>query len=255
MARAIAFGKRIVILDEPTSALGARESGNVLRLIKEAPEQGVSVIVISHNLEHVMEVADRAVVLRQGHYIGETEPTAENHEQLVAMIVGSEQSEKAREGSRALVATLLAALRRACGGQLSGGEQSDKIKIGFVPKSLNQEYWVNTKRGAESIAKAKHTQMHHPGGRRPTLEILEQIDIVENLLAQKINALVIAPSDADLLLPVLERAAQEIPVMLFDSDIADWKRKVAYVGTKNFDGGPRAGKYIAQQLKDGASSP
>jgi D-xylose transport system ATP-binding protein len=95
VARAIAFGKRIVILDEPTSALGARESGNVLRLIKEAPEQGVSVIVISHNLEHVMEVADRAVVLRQGHYIGETEPTAENHERLVAMIVGSEQTEKA----------------------------------------------------------------------------------------------------------------------------------------------------------------
>ena len=95
VARAIAFGKRIVILDEPTSALGARESGNVLRLIKEAPEQGVSVIVISHNLEHVMEVADRAVVLRQGKYIGETEPTAENHEQLVGMIVGSEQAGKA----------------------------------------------------------------------------------------------------------------------------------------------------------------
>ncbi len=95
VARAIAFGKRIVILDEPTSALGARESGNVLQLIKEAPEQGVSVIVISHNLEHVMEVADRAVVLRQGHYIGETEPTAENHERLVAMSVGSEQTEKA----------------------------------------------------------------------------------------------------------------------------------------------------------------
>ncbi len=95
VARAIAFGKRIVILDEPTSALGARESGNVLRLIKEAPEQGVSVIVISHNLEHVIEVADRAVVLRQGSYIGETEPTAENQEKLVGMIVGSEQAKAA----------------------------------------------------------------------------------------------------------------------------------------------------------------
>jgi ABC-type sugar transport system ATPase subunit len=64
-ARAIAFGKKIVILDEPTSALGAREAGNVLRLIREATEHGVSVIVISHNLEHVIEVADRAVVLRR----------------------------------------------------------------------------------------------------------------------------------------------------------------------------------------------
>jgi D-xylose transport system ATP-binding protein len=87
-ARAIAFGKRIVILDEPTSALGAREAGNVLRLIKDAAEQGTSVIVISHNLEHVIEVADRAVVLRQGRYIGEEEPTKDTQERLVSMIVG-----------------------------------------------------------------------------------------------------------------------------------------------------------------------
>jgi ABC-type sugar transport system ATPase subunit len=87
-ARAIAFGKRIVILDEPTSALGAREAGNVLRLIKDAAEQGTSVIVISHNLEHVIEVADRAVVLRQGRYIGEEKPTKETQEKLVSMIVG-----------------------------------------------------------------------------------------------------------------------------------------------------------------------
>ena len=92
-ARAIAFGKRVVILDEPTSALGARESGNVLRLIKEAPENGVSVILISHNLEHVTRVADRAVVLRQGKHVGEAPADAEHQEELVAMIVGSGESE------------------------------------------------------------------------------------------------------------------------------------------------------------------
>ncbi|MBV8912204.1 MAG: sugar ABC transporter ATP-binding protein [Acetobacteraceae bacterium] len=90
-ARAIAFGNRIVILDEPTSALGARESGNVLRLIKEAPGNGVSVIVISHNLEHVMRVADRAVVLRQGRYVGEATPDPDHQEKLVSMIVGSRE--------------------------------------------------------------------------------------------------------------------------------------------------------------------
>jgi len=152
---------------------------------------------------------------------------------------------------RALLATLLAgsAALAACGGQLSGGEQSEKVKIGFVPKSLNQEYWVNTKRGAESI-KAENTQIITQAA-GSDLEIQEQIDIVENLLAQKIDALVIAPSDADLLLPVLERAAKEIPVVLFDSDIADWKQKVSYVGTKNFDGAKLAGKYIGEQLSDG----
>ncbi|MBV8713267.1 MAG: sugar ABC transporter ATP-binding protein [Solirubrobacterales bacterium] len=98
-ARAIAFGKRIVILDEPTSALGARESGNVLRLIKEAPEHGVSVIVISHNLEHVTRVADRAVVLRQGRYVGEAEPDADHQEELVSMIVGSGEGSDGEEPS------------------------------------------------------------------------------------------------------------------------------------------------------------
>ena len=100
-ARAIAFGKRIVILDEPTSALGARESGNVLRLIREAPEHGVSVILISHNLEHVMKVSDRAIVLRQGKYVGEETPDAEHHEALVAMIVGSgaEDSDESDDGA------------------------------------------------------------------------------------------------------------------------------------------------------------
>lgn len=100
-ARAIAFGSRIVILDEPTSALGAREAGNVLRLIREAADQDLSVIVISHNLEHIMEIADRAVVLRQGHLVGELEPTRENHERLVGMIVGSaEDGTEATEDKR-----------------------------------------------------------------------------------------------------------------------------------------------------------
>jgi len=92
-ARAIAFGKRIVILDEPTSALGARESANVLKLIRDATDEGISVILISHNMEHVMEVADRAVVLRQGRYVGEETPSKETHEKLVAMIVGGDEAE------------------------------------------------------------------------------------------------------------------------------------------------------------------
>lgn len=88
VARAAAFGSRIVLLDEPTAALGARESRNVLNLVKRLPENGVSVIIISHNLEHVTEVADRAVVLRRGKYIGEDVPNPENHDRIVKMIVG-----------------------------------------------------------------------------------------------------------------------------------------------------------------------
>jgi len=89
VARAQAFASKIVLLDEPTAALGVRESRAVLDVIKALPEKGISVIVISHNLEHVAEVADRAVVLRRGRLVGEAKPSAANHERLVAMIVGS----------------------------------------------------------------------------------------------------------------------------------------------------------------------
>jgi D-xylose transport system ATP-binding protein len=88
-ARAFAFASKLVILDEPTAALGLRESGNVLRLVSRLAEQGIAVILISHNLEQVTQVADRAVVLRRGELVGEAVPTPANHEQLVSYIVGS----------------------------------------------------------------------------------------------------------------------------------------------------------------------
>jgi ribose transport system ATP-binding protein len=87
--RAVAFADRVVILDEPTAALGVRESAQVLELVQRLPERGVAVLLISHNLEHVAQVADRAVVLRQGRTVGEAVPTAANHEALVSMIVGA----------------------------------------------------------------------------------------------------------------------------------------------------------------------
>ena len=66
VARAVAWGRRIVIMDEPTAALGVRESGQVLELIKEVRAHGLSVIMISHNLPEVFAIADRITVLRLG---------------------------------------------------------------------------------------------------------------------------------------------------------------------------------------------
>jgi ABC-type sugar transport system ATPase subunit len=88
VAKGIAFAGRLVILDEPTAALGLREAANVLTMVKRLPSAGVSVLLISHNLDQVLSVSDRAVVLRQGRKIGEVAATAENHEQIVSMIVG-----------------------------------------------------------------------------------------------------------------------------------------------------------------------
>lgn len=88
VARAVAFATKVVLLDEPTAALGLRESQQVLDLVRSLPEHGISVILISHNLEHVIDVADRAVVLRRGRIVGEEIPTPDSHQQLVSLIVG-----------------------------------------------------------------------------------------------------------------------------------------------------------------------
>jgi len=90
VARAVTFATRLVILDEPTAALGVRETRNVLRLVKRLPERGVSVIIISHNLEQVAEVADRVMVLRRGAKVGEASPDAEHHDRIVSLIVGAQ---------------------------------------------------------------------------------------------------------------------------------------------------------------------
>ena len=93
VARAVAFSSRLVILDEPTAALGLRESARVLDLVRRLKDDGVAVILISHSMDHVMAVADRALVLRRGRTVGETVPTPDNHEQLVAWIVGAAGSQ------------------------------------------------------------------------------------------------------------------------------------------------------------------
>ena len=84
----MAFASKLVVLDEPTAALGLRERANVLRLVRQLPQTGVAVILISHNLEEVISVADRAVVLRQGKKVGEVTADPANHEMIVSLIVG-----------------------------------------------------------------------------------------------------------------------------------------------------------------------
>jgi ABC-type sugar transport system ATPase subunit len=90
VARAAAFASKVVILDEPTAALGLRESRRVLDLILRLREEGHAVIVISHAMDHVIEIADRAAVLRRGRKVGETRPTPDNQQAIVSLIVGGE---------------------------------------------------------------------------------------------------------------------------------------------------------------------
>jgi len=90
VARATVFARNVVILDEPTAALGLRESRKVLDLVHQLRDEGNAVILITHNMEHVIELADRAVVLRQGNKVGELKPERANQQELVSLIVGAE---------------------------------------------------------------------------------------------------------------------------------------------------------------------
>ena len=90
VARAAAFSSRVVILDEPTAALGMRESSRVLELVVRLRDDGHAVIVISHAMDHVIEVADRAVVMRRGRAVGEVTSVREDQARILALIMGGD---------------------------------------------------------------------------------------------------------------------------------------------------------------------
>ena len=90
VARAAAFASQVVILDEPTAALGLRESRRVLDLIRRLRDERRAVIVISHAMDHVIEIADRAVVMRRGRKVGEEVPHADNRQRIVSLIIGGD---------------------------------------------------------------------------------------------------------------------------------------------------------------------
>ncbi|MGB8858480.1 MAG: ATP-binding cassette domain-containing protein [Ilumatobacteraceae bacterium] len=89
VARAAAFGSKVVILDEPTAALGVRESGLVLQLIKDLRDKGLPVILISHNMPHVFEVADRIHIQRLGRRVAVVDPKATSMSDAVAIMTGA----------------------------------------------------------------------------------------------------------------------------------------------------------------------
>jgi ABC-type sugar transport system ATPase subunit len=88
VARAHAWGSRIVIMDEPTAALGVRESAMVLELIREVRSNGVSVIMISHNLPETFAVADRITVVRLGRNVATLTTRESSVEAIVSMMTG-----------------------------------------------------------------------------------------------------------------------------------------------------------------------
>jgi fructose transport system ATP-binding protein len=89
VVRATAFGSRVIIMDEPTAALGVKESRKVLELILDVKKRGLSIILISHNMPHVFEVADRVHIHRLGRRIAVIDPKKHSMSDAVAIMTGA----------------------------------------------------------------------------------------------------------------------------------------------------------------------
>ena len=91
VARAAAFGSKVIILDEPTAALGVKESRKVLELILDVRSRGIPIILISHNMPHVFEVADRIHVHRLGRRLCVVDPKDYTMSDAVAFMTGAKE--------------------------------------------------------------------------------------------------------------------------------------------------------------------
>ncbi len=92
ISRTVYWSNKLIILDEPTAALGVKESKKVLDLIKTLKEKDISIIIISHNLQHVFSVAERVMVLRMGQNAGDRVIKEIDGDEVVKMITGAEFS-------------------------------------------------------------------------------------------------------------------------------------------------------------------
>jgi simple sugar transport system ATP-binding protein len=89
VARAVMWASKVVIMDEPTAALGVAQTAKVLDLIRQVRDTGIPVVFISHNMPNVFQVADRIVVLRLGQVVTELDPKSATIEDAVAAMTGS----------------------------------------------------------------------------------------------------------------------------------------------------------------------
>jgi ABC-type sugar transport system ATPase subunit len=97
IARAVYWKARLMIMDEPTAALGVPEQLKVLELIRTLRSQGVPVILISHNMQDVFAVADRAIVMRRGSKAGEVKISDTTENEVVSLMVGAEYTREIKQ--------------------------------------------------------------------------------------------------------------------------------------------------------------
>jgi ABC-type sugar transport system ATPase subunit len=104
IARAAFWGGKLLLLDEPTAALGVRESREVLELIKRLSARGLTIVIVTHNLEHLWQVCNRVVVMRRGRKVADFRSSETTMEEVVGYITGAKEPSPARALAQADVA-------------------------------------------------------------------------------------------------------------------------------------------------------
>jgi simple sugar transport system ATP-binding protein len=94
IARAVYFGARVLILDEPTSALGVKQAGVVLRYIAQARDRGIAVVFITHNPQHAFPVGDRFLLLGRGRSLGDYAKSEIGQEEITRLMAGGAELEQ-----------------------------------------------------------------------------------------------------------------------------------------------------------------
>jgi ABC-type sugar transport system ATPase subunit len=94
IARAVYWNARLMIMDEPTAALGVPEQLKVLQLVRTLRERQIPVILISHNMQDVFAVADRVIVMRRGNNVGERRIKETTDNEIVSLMIGAEEPKR-----------------------------------------------------------------------------------------------------------------------------------------------------------------
>lgn len=106
IARAVYFGAKVLILDEPTAALGVKEAAHVLRIIMEAKHRGIAVVLVTHNVSHALTVGDRFAVLIHGEKVDDFRKGERSREEITDMMAGGEAMAELKQQLATLTGTI-----------------------------------------------------------------------------------------------------------------------------------------------------
>lgn len=138
----------------------------------------------------------------------------------------------------------------ASGSTASGGAADGEMTIGFVVKALNDTYWVQMQAGAQDKAKELGVNVKFIAPNSES-EVQQQVDMIENLIGEGVDALCVAPSSPDTVMGAFEHATQAgIPILAVDTDTT-YENKLTFIGTGNESAAKLGGEYVVEKLGEG----